>query len=362
MKIADRYILGRFLGMFLGSLITISFLFTVLSVLDSITRLMGMDGATFGGIIHYYLLQLPQTIYMSSPVAALLSCMITLGSMNPHNELMVLRAAGVSLARAAASVVAATLVISVFLFALGNTLVPVGNRQFLSAKQVLTGDDSDPGERIWHISESGDRNPVIVRIEKLDRASGDIKGLTIFRTGDEWRLEQEMVAESASYVPGDGWRLERAAVRSFHGNEVPVLSRADETLIDFLDPPAELLRVQRSPEEMTLSELNDQINRIRRYGQPDSSYQVERHSRFAIPLAAIILVLTGAPLAIRPVRSSGLAWGILGAIIVGFGYFVIIALFISLGKGGLVEPWAAAWSANIIFGIIGISFYKGLRK
>ena len=362
MRVLDRYVLKSFVGMFAGSLVTISFLFTVFSVLDSLTYLMGMEGASFFGIVRYYLLQLPQTIFMTAPVAALLSAMITLGLMNQRHELTALRAAGISLLRVAMPMVAAAAVISVLLFELGNTLVPVGNRYFLSAKQTIKGDTPDPGARIWYVSEGKGRPPVILRLEKIERETGRVRGLTAFRTTPDFQLAEELVAAEAEYVKGKGWRLRKVAMRTMRGMEPPLLRHEPEMMLAIKDKPEDLLRAQRAPEEMDLSELNDQIRRIRRYGLSETAYRVERQARFAIPLAALILVLVGAPLSIRPTRSSGMAVGILGAIVVGFVYFIIIAEFISLGKGGLMPAWAAAWSANAVFGAIGSGMFLTLRR
>lgn len=362
MKTLDRYLLRAFLGAFAGSLVSVAFLFTVLSVLDSITYLMGVKGASFAAIVHYYSLQLPQTIYMTAPVAALLSAMITLGALNERHELMAMRASGISMARTAAPILGAAFGISLALFALGNTLVPLGNRAFFSAKQDLNRNEEDPGRRIWYLSEARDRPPAILRIESLDRKTGRLNGLTVLETGPGFALAREIVADRADYRPGQGWELTGVKVRDFAGFAEPALSTAKTMKLEIEEKPADLLKTQRAPEEMTLPELIAQIQMVRRFGLPEAAWVVELQSRFAIPLSALILVLVGAPLAIRPVRSSGLAVGILGAIIVGFAYFVIIAEFISLGKGGQVGPATAAWSANIIFGLFGGALFSRLRK
>lgn len=362
MKILDRYLLRTFLGIFAGSLVSVSFLFTVLGVLDSITYLMDKQGASFVTILRYYGLQLPQTIYMGSPVAALLASMITLGTLNQNNELTAMRAGGISMARAATPILFASVIISMALFELGNTLVPVGNRYFISAREQIKGDVSDPGQRVWYISESNDREPIVMRIEKVERDTGRLHGLTMFHTGPGFVLEKETMADSAEYDPATGWKLDNARTRNLSAIASPIFTQPREMIVPLPDKPEDLIRIQRAPEEMTLTELNDQIKRVHRYGLPETAYRVERQARFAIPLATIILVLVGAPLSIRPVRSGGIALSILGAIMVGFGYFVIIAEFISLGKGGLVSPLVAAWTANIIFGVIGIILFSQLKK
>jgi len=362
MKIADRYILKSFFGMFAGSLVAISFLFTVFSVLDSLTFLMRMEGSSFTAIVRYYLLQLPQTIFMTAPIAALLSTMITLGMMNQRNELTALRAAGISLMRIAAPMAGAAALIGLGLFALGNTLVPVGNRSLLTAKDSIKGNATDPATMVWYASEDPKRPPIILRIEKVDRNTGTIRGVTAFETGPDFNLRRQSTAKWAEWKKGGGWVMHEVRVREFDGMAVPGLRREETAVLPLKDKPVDFLRAQRAPEEMDLAELNDQIRRVRRYGLMDTAYRVERQARFAIPLSALILVLVAAPLAIRPARSGGLAVGILGAIVVGFVYFVIIAEFLSLGKGGLVPAWAAAWSANAVFGVIGTGWFLTLRR
>jgi len=361
MRIIDRYIAGSFLAVFGGSLAAVSFLFTVISILDSLNYLMTKKGASFFEIIHYYALQLPQTIYMTTPLAALLSVMIVLGAMNQKNELTAIRAGGVSMARAAAPVLLSSVFIGVLLFILGNTLVPVGNRHFLSARQKIKNKEPEAQDRLWYVSESRQRGPSILRIEGVDRETGRLMGLTLFETGPGLTLEREIVAESADYKDGR-WVATDARTVEFKGLDAPHFEKRESIALDIPDSAQDLLRIQRAPAEMTLSELSSQIERVYRYGLSDTGYRVELHARFAIPFAALILVMVGAPLAIRPVRAGGLALSILGAVGVGFAYFVIIAFMMSLGRGGIVPPWAAAWSANMVFGALGALLFSGMRK
>ncbi len=361
MKIIDRYVLRSFLGVFLGSLLIVAFMFTALSVLDSMSYLMGKKGATFGEIVYYYILQLPQTIYMTAPVAALISAMITLGTFNQRFEIMAIRAAGVSVARATTPVLIASLFICAGLFALGNTLVPYGNRYFFNMEEKIKGYDKEEENRIWYVSEKGETR-LFIRAGHMDRNTGHLKSLTVFDLGPGFRLEKQTVAEEGVYEPEQGWLARNVIDRYFEDKLPPRTERLEKDLLRIPDTKKDLLRVQRPPEEMTLSELNRQIQRIEKHGRSDAAFKVERQARFAIPFATVILILVGTPLAIRPVRSSGLAVSILGAIIVGFVYYIIIAEFISLGKGGMVSPVAAAWTANVIFGIFGAVLFSGLRK
>jgi len=360
-KIIDRYVLKAYVGVFLGSMAAISFLFIVLGVLDSMAFLTS-EGMTIAGVVRYNALQLPNLIYMAAPIGALLSAMITLAGFNQSNELMALRASGVSVARVTAPILAATLCIAGMMFWLGSTWVPEGNRKFMSARQQFLDEDDDPSELVWYVSESRDRPPIILRAEKVDRESGNVKGLTVLTPDANFQLKEQLVAQSATHAREGGWTLHGVQSRTFQGFDTPRFMTLSELPLDLPDRPEDLLRVQRSPEEMTWSELIDQIQRSRADGLPKHPYQVELHARLAVPLAALVLVLVGTPLAVRPARSGGIAWALLAAVVIGFAYFIIIAELISIGKGGMVEPWVAAWTANIIFGVLGVGSFSTLRK
>ena len=251
MKIADKYILKSFFGMFAGSLVAISFLFTVFSVLDSLSYMMRMAGASFFAIVHYYLLQLPQTIFMTAPIAALLSTMITLGLLNQRNELTALRAAGVSLLRTAAPMAAGSLIISLGLFVLGDTLVPLGNRSLLTAKDSIKGDVSDPASRVWYASEDPRRPPIILRVERVDRKNGTIHGVTAYETGPDFNLRRQSTAKWAEWVKGEDWVMHDVRVREFNGLAPPVLRQVETAKLQLKDKPEDFLRAQRAPEGRT---------------------------------------------------------------------------------------------------------------
>jgi len=361
-KIVDRYVLSSYLKAFTGSVIGVSVLFTVLGVLDSLTYQLGKEGVTVYDIVRFYLLQLPQTVFMGAPFAALLSAMITLGAMNQGHEIMALRASGFSVARVTAPILVATLMIGVLLFVLGNTLVPVGVRAFNQARQEASVKRVSPNQRIWYVSEKGGEPPTLLRIERVDESTGDLIGVTVIPVDEDFIPIEEIVADRGTYEGDRRWRLTGVERRRFTAFEPPSIERLEKLSITLSETPDELQKAQRPSEEMSWSELGERIVKAGRYGRSPNPYKVERQSRLAIPLAALILVLVGAPLSIRPIRAGGLAVGILGAFVIGFGYFVIIALFITMGKGDLLPPWAAAWTANIIFGIIGGLYFSTLRK
>lgn len=83
------------------------------------------------------------------------------------------------------------------------------------------------------------------------------------------------------------------------------------------------------------------------------TYFVEVYKKYSIPTACIVFVLIGAPLGIIARRGSmGISIGI------SLGFFIIYWAFLiggeDLADRGLISPFTAMWSANILLGAVGL--------
>ncbi|HOQ67704.1 MAG TPA: LptF/LptG family permease [Candidatus Atribacteria bacterium] len=45
-----------------------------------------------------------------------------------------------------------------------------------------------------------------------------------------------------------------------------------------------------------------------------------------------------------------------------FFYYMLLSIFRSLGRGGIMEPMIAAWMPNIIFGVPGLILYLTVER
>ncbi len=78
------------------------------------------------------------------------------------------------------------------------------------------------------------------------------------------------------------------------------------------------------------------------------------HARVSYPFASLIMAFLGIPFALRGGRSSGIAMGIGISLGIGFAYFIINAVILAYGAGGILPPLVAAWAPNGIFTMGGI--------
>ncbi|MFI5184707.1 MAG: LptF/LptG family permease, partial [Vicinamibacteria bacterium] len=120
--------------------------------------------------------------------------------------------------------------------------------------------------------------------------------------------------------------------------------------------PSQQVTLSKGGREMTVGELSERIRDLRAKGMGDKalSFEVERHKKFAIPVACVVFGLLGLGLSLgarKEARSA--AFGL--SIVVIFVYYVFIRLGQQAGDTGLVTPFVAIWSANFVLGIVAVA-------
>jgi lipopolysaccharide export system permease protein len=101
------------------------------------------------------------------------------------------------------------------------------------------------------------------------------------------------------------------------------------------------------------TELRALANRAQHLRNRINQYQVEYHKKFAIPVACIIFVLIGAPLAVRFPRGGAGMVIVISLSIFGIYYMSLIGGE-TLGDDGKIAPFIGPWAPNIIFGLLAL--------
>ncbi|MEI6652753.1 MAG: LptF/LptG family permease, partial [Chlorobiaceae bacterium] len=96
MKILDKYIFRQFAKAFIFSSIVFVCLFMLINMVEKLDEFMDNKLALWD-IGYYYLLSIPSTFLVTSPVSALLSSILVSGRLSFSSELPAIRSAGVSM-------------------------------------------------------------------------------------------------------------------------------------------------------------------------------------------------------------------------------------------------------------------------
>ena len=136
MKKLDQFILKSFIGPFLAILLVVVFILMMQFLWLYIDELVG-KGLSFKVILEFLGWGCATLLPLSLPLATLLSSMMTLGTLGENNELLAIKAAGISLQRILTPLALACVVISVGAFFITNDLVPVAYNKIFQLREDI---------------------------------------------------------------------------------------------------------------------------------------------------------------------------------------------------------------------------------
>lgn len=358
MSILDRYLIKKFLFNLVFGIAAFVVIFLVIDLIENIDKFIDR-GAGISLVVQYYLYFIPYIISLTLPVSMLLACLFALGSMSQHNEIVAQKSAGISMYRMFMPLLILSFMISILAGIFTEGLVPETNQRRMDIYRY----DIQNNPR-----NSASRQNNIYLQDRKDR-----KVSIAFFNGDK----NEALRISIQYF--DGSRLQKRidAKRMVWHNQLWTLYGVTERILqDSIDVvqnyselnmpelkfrPANLLELQKQPEEMSYSELKQFVTEMTDIGAVVRKWIVELHLKISYPFANFIIILFGAPIAAHR-RRSGVAVGIGISLLVCFIYFLFIRTGQVLGHEGTLEPWLAAWIGNIIFGVLGIFMMLKARK
>jgi lipopolysaccharide export system permease protein len=345
-SIGNRYLIREFIGLFLPILVGFVLLFLIIDFFERLHLILEND-AGVGAAVRYFGFKIPLMVTLVLPPAGLVATLLSLGMLSRRNEIIALRASGVSLPQMALPLLAVAAFISVAALLWNETIVPYCARRFQEVNVVEIRKREKRGilseREIWYHGANG-----FYHIDMLDPRRQTLFGLTIYRSDPDFQLSSVVEVDSAQWT-GSGWRISGATERRVSASG-DVTTRAlgpddlviSETINDFLD-------VHREPEELSYLALRWRIAELTRKGIDASKYRVDLNMKLAVPFTTFVLAAVAIPLAGRVRRHPSLA-AVLGiGFLIGFGYWVLLGLTNSLGLSGALPPVLSAWAANVVF-------------
>ena len=116
------------------------------------------------------------------------------------------------------------------------------------------------------------------------------------------------------------------------------------------------LNATRQKVELTSNQSRYQEKIRQSYHAKESRYLVEFHKKFAIPVACMVFVLLGIPMAVTTSR-SGKGVSVSLALITYLVYYLFLVGGEKLADRGKLDPIIAMWSANIFLTAVGIPLF-----
>ncbi len=148
-------------------------------------------------ILELYVFFIPTIITQTSPIATLLATLFTLGHLNQSNEIIAMRASGMSIFTIIKPILACGFIISLGVLLLNEIVVPYSQSMTRIIKEVYIEQKTDSGsdtEAIENVAVYGFNNRLFF-INKLYTRTNTIEGLTILEHDSNQNVKSKIYAE-----------------------------------------------------------------------------------------------------------------------------------------------------------------------
>lgn len=330
--------------------------FVVLDYVEYIDDFMDR-GATVKQVFGtYYLNYIPEIIKLTSPLALFLAAIYTMSRLSQSMQLTAMTMSGVSLYRLMLPLVYVAVLFTVGMLFFNGFVVPRSTGTVLDFQQRYFRDAPDDAETSEIYRQSGPGSVLAVgffdpglnqafRVSLLDFESDTTDGVA----RPEHLVRRLDAAQMTWNDTTQVWSIEAPVLRSFYsgGSEsLDTLANFDTSLAVL---PRDIARTESDAERLTITEADDYVESLRRAGASRLGRPlVDFHAKLAYPLANLILVLMGIPLAARR-RRGGQAIQFALGLFVAFVYLAVQKIAEPFGYAEAILPAVAAWLPHAVF-------------
>ena len=177
MKKLDQFIIKSFIGPFIAILLVVVFILVMQFLWLYIDELVG-KGLGLKVILEFLMWGSATMLPLSLPLATLLSSMMMLGTLGENNELLAIKAAGISLQRVLIPLGVICAVISIGAFFVANDLIPVAYNKIYTLR-----DDIGKTKEEIKIPTGTFYNGIegyILRVNERDKETGMMHGVMVY--------------------------------------------------------------------------------------------------------------------------------------------------------------------------------------
>src|SRR6202165_912849 len=355
-QLLDMYVLRRFFYYFallMGAFVFLFETFTFFELLDDIAR----HRVPFLIVVNYFSYLVPYLLYQLAPLGALVAVLVTLGIMSKNNEIVAIKASGISMYRLAVPLLLAGLPLAVTMIVLDDTYLPYANQRQDAFHNLIKG---RPPQTYTHpqrwIFGEGSK---IYNYDLFDPTQNLFGGLSVIEIDPAtFQIRRRFFASLARWSESQKvWVLEAGWVRDFSDGSITRYDRFPVAAPPELTEPASYFkREMRQAFQVSWRELRTYMEGLHRAGFDVSTLTVQWHVKLAFPLIAPISMLAAIPFAFM-VGTRGAVSGVTLGVAIGIVYWVTSRLLEAMGGVGQLPPFLAGWSPDIIFFFLGLYFF-----
>jgi lipopolysaccharide export system permease protein len=366
MKLIDKHLFRELLAPLFYCLAGFGMVLVIGEMFGDVNRIMeARPGVLL--VVRFYLSLLGPMLQFLVPASLMLATLFTLYTLTRNNELVAMRASGISIYRLMMPFVIVGIALSIGMTILGEVWVPHAYEwaeEIKSSRFVVSGTNTI--QRCVYLNPEARRQWII---EELDpKHPGVLTNVEIKQESDDGRRLYVITANRAEHLDGQWW-LTNPHIQRFGDRDNPIgvpspIGTSTNSVVEmreFDEIPEAFVSAVRKWDYLNLREMQHYIKTHPGMSERSRHEKLfSLHSRLAMPWACLIVVFFAIPAGARTGRQGALS-AIFTAIALMAGFYTVAQLGLVLGSTGTIAPWFGAWLSNIIFGIVGLELLRRLR-
>lgn len=345
MNIIDRYIGKNVLVATTLALLLLIGLQSFISFIGELPYIGTKDYGLLQALI-YVPMQLPTALYQYFPIAALLGVLMGLGRLASQSELIVLRAAGMSLTRITVAVLKTMLIVLIVMTVVGEWIAPQLAHEASLRKTVEMSGGQTLGTGYGTWIRDGDNFIYIGQV----LPHGHLQDVTRYQF-QNYQLTRASHAVSGVYQEGQ-WHFSQVEQSDLSARKVTSQFLPEQTWQVTFKP--DLLRFAAvDSTKLSLPRLFKYMRYLQENHQAADKVEFQFWQRMFQPLATLIMFCLGVPFVFGPLRNATMGLRIVTGICVGFGFYTLNQFFGPFSMVYQLPPLLAAGLPLVLFALGG---------
>lgn len=358
LKRIDRYLIAKFLGTYVFSIMLIISIGVVFDYNENVDRFTESNAPWQAIVFDYYINFIPYYSNLFSALFVFLSVIFFTSKLAENSEIIAMLSTGMSLGRLLRPYMISSAIIALATFFLSAEVIPRSSVKRLAFENTYKRKRKNPtyAENVQLRVDTG----VVAFMEHFDGNSRTGIHFYIDRFEGK-KLVSHLTAKTVQYDSLSNvrfqWKLRDVTIRDMKGyrEQITHYNEMDSTI---KMEPQDFLFIRNQQETMTNAELRDYIERQRMRGSSNLKvFEVEYHKRYAQSFAAFILSSMGMSLSSRK-RKGGMGIALGTGIALSAMYIMLQSVSATFSINTGFHPFIAAWIPNFIFFFIALYLYK----
>jgi lipopolysaccharide export system permease protein len=331
-------------------------LFVFITFIEQVSEL-GTGGYGVLDAIEFTLYSIPRILYEVFPMSALLGAILGLSSLAMDSELVVIRAAGISVLRLIGSVFKIGALLAMVAMLIGELVTPWSETEAQKGRaEALQQDISQQTDfGLW----MRDRMTYVNVGEVLPDLS--LLNVRIFEFDDEGRLRSLVYADQGDYQ-SERWRLEGIDQTLINEDRSGAESKEVKAAYWTTDVTPEILSVFLiRPDQLSAWQLNRYIRHLEENNQDTSSYKLSFWNKVMTPVATAVMVILAIPFVFSQVRTGSFGRNLFFGIMLGLAYFAFDKGFGYIVLVFDIPPMLGATLPTLVFLGVGLVLLRQSR-